>query len=269
MPVSPTTLATLDPVTRSFYCRVLEILDREGVPFLVGGAFALAHYTGIVRDTKDFDVFLTPEAARRALQVLAAAGHATEMTYPHWLGKSYEGDAFVDFIFSSGNGLATVDQEWFEHAVRGEALGRAVRFCPPEEILWSKGFVMERERFDGADIAHLLRACADRLDWPRLLRRFDRHWPVLLCHLILFRFVYPGEQARIPEAVLQELTGRIASNGDHPVRNEKLCQGTLLSAGQYLIDIERWGYQDVRQPPVGKLTPEQAVWWRQAIQEDQ
>jgi hypothetical protein len=26
-----------------------------------------------------------------------------------------------------------------------------VIFCPPEEMIWSKAFVMERERYDGAD----------------------------------------------------------------------------------------------------------------------
>jgi hypothetical protein len=58
-----------------------------------------------------------------------------------------------------------------------------------EETIWSKAFVMERERYDGADIAHLLRASAERLDWHRLLERFDAHWPVLLSHLILFGFI--------------------------------------------------------------------------------
>jgi hypothetical protein len=45
-------------------------------------------------------------------------------------------------------------------------LGVPVRLCPPEEIIWSKAFIMERERYDGADISHLIRACQGRLDWP-------------------------------------------------------------------------------------------------------
>jgi hypothetical protein len=31
---------------------------------------------------------------------------------------------------------------------------------------------MERERFDGADVAHIILAYGDRLDWRRLLERF-------------------------------------------------------------------------------------------------
>ena len=61
---------------------------------------------------------------------------------------------------------------------------------------------MERERYDGADVAHLLRAHGDRLDWPRLLRRFGPHWRVLLSHLVLFGFIYPGERALVPAWVM-------------------------------------------------------------------
>jgi hypothetical protein len=256
----------LDPPERAFYRRAVATLERDGVPFLIGGAFALAHYTGIVRHTKDFDVFLKPADVRRALDALAAAGYAAELTYPHWLAKVRHGDLFVDVIFCSGNGVAAVDDGWFEHASPGRVLGRAVRFCPPEEMIWSKAFVMERERYDGADIAHLLRACADGLDWPRLLRRFDRHWHVLLSHLVLFRFAYPGEAARVPDAVMGELVGRLQGGAGVPAP-ERLCRGTLLSAGQYLIDVERWGLRDARLKPWGNLEAGDLDWWRRAIRE--
>ena len=85
-----------------------------------------------------------------------------------------------------------------------------VRLVPAEEMIWQKAFVMERERFDGADIAHLLRARAGFLDWKRLLRRFEGpHGRVLLVHLILFGFIYPDEKASIPDAVVRELLGRL------------------------------------------------------------
>ncbi len=92
--------------------------------------------------------------------------------HPHWLGKVYGIEAFIDVIFRSGNGVAEVDDGWFENAVPEQVFGMDVGLCPVEEILWSKGFVMERERFDGADMVHLLCARAEMLDWPRLLDRF-------------------------------------------------------------------------------------------------
>jgi hypothetical protein len=115
-----------------------------------------------------------------------------------------------------------------------------------EETIWSKAFVMERERYDGADIAHLLRACGERLDWTRLLARFDSHWRVLLSHLVLFGFVYPYERGCIPAFVMDTLLDRLQAEAQPPQTVRRLCQGPLLSKVQYAIDLDRWGYEDAR-----------------------
>jgi hypothetical protein len=57
---------------------------------------------------------------------------------PHWITMVCSGDDCVDLIFSSGNGVCTVDDDWFRPAVGGEFLGVPVEFCPPEETIWSK-----------------------------------------------------------------------------------------------------------------------------------
>src|SRR5262249_3745668 len=156
-----------------------------------------------------FDVFVRRVDTGRALDALGQAGWQTDLTFPHWLGKALCGEEFVDVIFSSGNGVAEVDDGWFEHAVKDRVLGMPARLWPGEEMIWSKGFIMERERYDGADIAHLLLARARDLDWPRLLTRFGEHWRVLLSHLVLFGFVYPSARDRVPAAVLRDLTDRL------------------------------------------------------------
>src|SRR5690349_11249836 len=180
----------LDPETREFYCRALTTLERSGVPFLVGGAYAFERYTGIARHTKDLDVFVREADCGDALAALEATGCRGELPFPHWLAKAYCGDHFVDLIFGSGNGIAPVDDDWFRYAVDETVLGIPVKIVPAEEMIWQKALIMERERFDGADVAHLLRARAERLDWDRLLDRFGEHWPVLLSHLILFGYIY-------------------------------------------------------------------------------
>ena len=38
---------------------ILESIERSEVPYAVAGAFALREHTGICRDTKDLDLFLT------------------------------------------------------------------------------------------------------------------------------------------------------------------------------------------------------------------
>src|SRR4026209_328998 len=84
--------AVLDLETRRVYVLALQALHRAGVEFLIGGAHALAPYTGTVRDTKALDVFLRRQDCERALAVLAYLGFRTERTFPPWLGKAYAGD---------------------------------------------------------------------------------------------------------------------------------------------------------------------------------
>jgi hypothetical protein len=260
--------SALPPETRAFYREVMGVLQKAGVPFLVGGAYALHRYTGIERHTKDLDVFVRPADSRAALDALAAADCRTELTFPHWLGKAYRGDEFIDVIFSSGNAVAAVDNQWFEHAVTGEVLGVPARLVPPEEMIWQKSFVQERERYDGADVAHLLRAVGRDLDWPRLLSRFGPHWRLLLSQLVLFGFVYPSERDRVPAWVMSDLVARLQAEVAAPPPEERVCQGTLLSREQYLIDIERWGYADPREQPQGKMTPSDIDRWTRAILEE-
>jgi hypothetical protein len=254
-----------DPVASDCYRRSIRALRGAGIEFLVGGAYAFARYSGIARHTKDFDVFLRGRDRDRALEALSASGFRTEVTYPHWLGKAFSGEYFIDLITSSGNGIGPVDESWFEHAVPIEILGELVRLCPPEETLWSKAFIMERNRFDGADVNHLLRAQAGRLDWHRLIERFGPHWRVLLSHLILFGYAYPAERGRIPAWVMHELFGHLRAEVEEPPPNGRVCRGTLLAAAQYLPDLERWGYQDARLSPYGSLTAEEVEIWTDGV----
>jgi len=257
--------AGLHESARAFYCRAIAAVNTTGVPFLIGGAYAFERYTGISRHTKDLDFFLRPADVECALSALARAGCTTEITCPHWLAKAFHGDDYIDVIFRFGNGLGEVDDAWFEHAEVSEILGCRVRLCSPEEIIWSKGFVHERDRYDGADIVHLLHARAESLDWPRLLGRFEPQWQVLLSHLILFGFVYPSERTRIPAWLTRELLLRAQEELSGPPLSDRLCQGTLISGEQYLVDVERWGYLDARLEPWGKLTPEQIEQWKASL----
>ncbi len=220
----------LDQGTHDFYVRTLTVLNEAGVPYLVGGAYSLATLAGIERHTKDMDIFARESDRDRILRILEAAGYRTEITFPHWLAKAWIVERFVNLIYRSGNGVCEIDDDWFTYARESELLGIPVRLCPPEEIIWSKGYIMERERFDGADIAHLIRKSGRDFDWHRLLRRFGADWRVLLVHLIMFGFIYPGERDIVPTWIVHELSDRLRREGEEPVPEEKLCQGTLLCA---------------------------------------
>jgi hypothetical protein len=157
-----------------------------------------------------------------------------------------------------------VDDGWFDHAVETQVLGMPVKIVPCEELLWQKSFIMERERFDGADIVHILRARGDRLAWGRLLERFAERWPLLYTYLIFFTFVYPSEARQVPAAVLDDLAARHAASRAAP-STDRVCRGTLVSRGQYLIDIGQYGYADARIAPRGGMTAEDAIFWTWAI----
>ena len=89
-------------------------------------------------------------------------------------------------------------------------------------------------------------------------------WRVLLSHLILFGFIYPGERQRIPHVVLARLLRRVHEELDSPGDGDHLCQGTLISRAQYLPDIERWDHRDARTLR-GKITAEEIEKWTNAI----
>jgi hypothetical protein len=266
-PLAPSLEAEVPPATADFFRRALQLMSDAGIPFLVGGAFSHACFTGIRRSTKDLDLFIRREHYECVASMMQAQGWRAEMTYPHWLAKVWCGDDFIDLIFNSGNGVTPVDARWFQGNLQAEVLGVQVHVANPEDSLLSKSFIMERERYDGADIAHLLQATAERLDWPGLVSRFGQHWRVLLAHLTLFGYIYPGERHRVPRWVMEQLMARLVAETEHaPAVDTHLCAGTLLSREQYLHDVERLGYVDGRLA-VTSMTAADVARWTDAIPE--
>ena len=243
-----------------FYRDSMQLLQREGVPFMVGGAFAMALYTGIARNTKDFDLLVRASDVDLTLEVFRRHGYRTEKTHPHWLAKAFQGEDLIDIIYRGGNGLCEVDDSWFARAPTNEVLGAATKVCAPEEMIWMKAYIMERERYDGADVVHLLLSCAEQIDWPHLIQRFGRDWRVLLSHLVLLGFIYPSERNRIPSAVVDELMKKMRTEGD-TAASERVCQGTLLSRAQYLHDVREEGFRDARLDERCRMTKAEMDEW--------
>jgi hypothetical protein len=254
-------------VSACFYRDALEALTAAGERFLVGGSHALVHYTGIARHTKDFDIFCRRADIHRVLSVLRDIGARTEIPFPHWLGKGHRDDSLIDVIYCSGNGVAEVDDRWFQHAPTAEVLGVRARLAPAEETIWSKAFIMERERFDGGDVSHILLSQGPHLDWARLLERFGRHWRVLYAHLVLFGFIYPSERARVPRSVMGDLAGRLAREESCP-ETRRVTYGPLLSRAQYLPEIETGRFEDGRHDDEVHMTPDEIDLWTRVIDDE-
>jgi hypothetical protein len=161
------------------FAEALDVLEAAGVRTMIGGAFALNHYVGLWRDTKDLDIFCERGEGIRALHALGARGFHTRVEEAHWLGKAIKDGRLVDLIWGGGIWATFVDAGWLERAAAGRLLGRQVLFCAPEDIILSKAYVAGRERYDGTDISHLIRACGPGFDWDAMVERFGDHWPLL------------------------------------------------------------------------------------------
>ncbi len=90
---------------------------------MLGGGFATYHYTGIVRTTKDMDVFCKPGDYPKILKHFSDLGYRTELSDVRWLAKIFKGEYFVDIIFDTVNNICRVDDTWLEHATEGEFAG--------------------------------------------------------------------------------------------------------------------------------------------------
>lgn len=228
----------------SFYKEALEMLNNSGASYLLGGAFALFHYTGIYRDTKDLDVFCKSTEYPKILKFFSEKGYKTELTDARWLAKIFKNEYFIDIIFDTTNNICRVDDLWYTHAVKAPFKGIDVLLVAPEELIWCKIYVQNRERFDGADVNHLLLKTGKHLDWKRLLFHMEQHWHLLLAQLIIFQFVYPAEYHEIiPKWLFDNLMSRAHEQYDLPSPLEKVCRGPIIDQTQYSIDIKDWDYK--------------------------
>ncbi len=143
-----------------------------------------------MRATKDLDIFCKAGDYPRILSHFRQLGYSISIEDERWLAKVHCGELFFDVIFASSNGSMPVGDEWFENAPEIELFGIPVRVLGATEVVWSKRFIQDRCRYDGADIAHTILKRHDEIDWRRLLGYMEMHWEVLLMHVLNFRWIY-------------------------------------------------------------------------------
>jgi Nucleotidyltransferase of unknown function (DUF6036) len=242
LPVSSSERPPFAPEQKRLFREVLELMNRRQVPYVVSGAFALHAHTGIWRDTKDLDLFLEQRHVSNALRQLQEAGFLCEVCDPVWLAKAHRGDFFVDLITGMSNGVISVDASWIERALPHPIMGVPSRVLAAEELIASKLFVTRRERFDGADICHVIYGTRGRFDWQRLLGIMGEHWEVLLWALMLFHYIYPAQANYVPSEIWNDLLGRfqreLRDGSRAPFR------GSLIDENMFAIDVYEWGFDN-------------------------
>ena len=219
-------------------------MNVAGIPYAVAGAFALQKYTGIWRITKDLDLFIKIEDIPRAMTHLEEQGFRCETLDPVWLAKAHRGEYFVDLISGMSNAVIVVDDSWMTRAQPAFIAGVKSQIVSPEDLIGSKLFVTRRERFDGADIAHIIYRTQGKIEWARVTELAGEHWEILLWALMLFRYVYPAHTAYVPAPLWQDLLSRYMHLVQHPDPQAPF-RGSLVDDNIFSIDMKDWGLEDL------------------------
>jgi hypothetical protein len=215
------------------YQRVVHEARSSGIRFAFGGAFATAVYTGELRNTKDFDFYILPEDREQMQEATARAGlrdHYDLLPYDRsWIYRASKDGVLVDAIWAMANHRATVDDEWLTRGPLVDIQGEQLRAIPIEELIWSKLYVLQRQRTDWGDVLNLFSAQAESIDWDHLANRLGSDAPLLTAALAVWTWLEP-ERGGTVEAI----RNRLASAPSDPEQPET----TRFRAG--LIDSRPW-----------------------------
>jgi len=183
------------------YRKVIEGAIARRIPFALGGAFAVATYTGAWRNTKDLDLYVLPEFRERMIAVLNEAGledYFDQKPYDRWwIYRSTSGDTIVDIIWAMANHRAQIDQLWMS-GPEIELRGYGLKVIPAEAMIWDKLYIMQRDRCDWPDVLNLLYSVGPEIRWESVLQRIGDDLPLLAGALSVFGWAAPGRARELP-----------------------------------------------------------------------
>ncbi len=191
------------------YQSAIKVLQSEGIPFLLGGGFALATFVGRWRDTKDIDFYIHPQDRERAATALRGAGfedYYDRLPYDrNWIVRNVKNDVIVDLIWAMANQRAQVDESWFQRVSEISIRGETLFLMPIEEFLWCKFYIVQRDHCDWIDILNVLYMHAESINWTSLLNRLGEDQPLLAGVLSVFAWMCPDRAGQLPRGLWREL----------------------------------------------------------------
>lgn len=184
------------------YRRALAAVRDIDVPFALGGGLAVAFYTGHWRASRDLDLYVLPQDAPAVSARLLEAGlrdYFDVQPYDRsWIFRAAQGEAIVDVIWALANGAGGVERRWLTGGARAYLEDEALPLLAPEEILWSKIHVLQRDRCDWPDLLNLLYTTGPQLDWSRVLHLLAGDERLLASLLMLFTWLAPARAHKFP-----------------------------------------------------------------------
>ena len=174
---------------------VIREARARGIPFVIGGGLAFSDYSGRVRFSKDIDLFVQPEDREKVIEITRTTGlrdYFEVLPYDRsWIYRAYAGDAIVDTIWSFPNHRTDVRPEWLRGGKTIQIRGTELPLLRAEDLLWTKLYVMQRERCDWPDLLNLLQSSGDAMDWDYLIAVVEADLPILASLLSLFGWLSP------------------------------------------------------------------------------
>jgi hypothetical protein len=191
------------------YRLAIETMRSAEIPFLLGGGFALATYTGRWRNTKDIDFYVLRRDGPKAAAALTRAGFADyypKLAYDRkWIYRSIRSGVLVDIIWAMANQRAQVDAEWFAGAPSVSVRSETLKVVPLEEFLWCKLYILQRDHCDWTDILNLLYAAGPVIDWDHVIERLGEDVPLLRALLTVYDWLCPKRSRLLPERLRKML----------------------------------------------------------------
>lgn len=194
----------IPPEQWTVYAELILEIARRRIPFAVGGGLAVSAYSGFVRNTKDMDLFILEKQSQEVVEITRELGFEefTEVPYDRtWSYRCSRDGYIIDFLWRMLNGRSSVDESWLTLGWHLRVRGVPVKLLPVEELIWSKLYILRRDRADWPDILSLLYARGAELDWDRLLSNLGNDRLVLGGLVNLLRWLCPGRACRFPESV--------------------------------------------------------------------
>ncbi|HSU33407.1 MAG TPA: hypothetical protein VLJ11_19420 [Bryobacteraceae bacterium] len=185
-----------------------EALHRQ-IPFAIGGGMAAMAYAGQLRDTRDIDFYIQRQNRQAMIEVILDAGlldYYDRAPYDrNWIFRGIQDDLIVDVIWAMANQRAQVDPEWLNGPLVSVD-GLTFRLLRPEETLWTKLYVLQRDRCDWPDAINMLYSIGAELDWAYLFSRTAEDTPLMAALVRAFRWICPDRYEELPSAILERLS---------------------------------------------------------------
>lgn len=220
---------TIPDESKRVFREALVGLNEAGLPYVIGGAFAMHHYSGVWRFTNDLDVYIHRASVPIAVEVLSSIGFRDFGEQAagdrEWIYHAMKDGTLMDVIWQPPNRVTSFDGSFFERGSEGSFLGIPVRFMAAEDLVMAKVFTLNHQRSDWPDVFQVIRGVGGRLNWRYVLTKLGDNWPVLLSLIVLYDWVYPSETCKVPEFVRDDLLRRKLAHT--PSQNEPVRESVL------------------------------------------